>query len=293
MTENAGKTGVVANLFRPEAVRAQAGTGFGDIVILQPMSTWFLTFAAMSFAAGVVSLLVFGAYSQPVIVNGSLKFKEVLLEIDSPSAGFVKGIAARVGESVAKGDLLFTLEQDRLELNRARDAGKTEAPDSEINGNAEGAEGSSRIIRIVAPEGGRVANILVKLGQRVSERERSLDISTSQPRAVAFLFVPKDAVPLLQPGDRMNLRLSDSTGRTFKHQTGTISAIAAQPVVAGDHERLSETTGSSIEVQVLVDSVAFNSEIHSGMPVESEVVLERRRLIDWVIGSEKTGFSSK
>jgi membrane fusion protein len=114
-------------LFRPEAVRAQIGTGFGEITLKQPMSITILAVVAMGLAVVVVLFMFASEYTRRVRVTGWLLPEQGVLRVFPPQAGVVRELKVREGDLVAKGDLLFVLSSERATGDSVSTEGKVVA----------------------------------------------------------------------------------------------------------------------------------------------------------------------
>lgn len=195
------------------------------------------------------------------------------------------------------------LQRDRLGLEgELRDLPiKFQAQDASIARNIsvigqELAEAEARReIVVPAPQDGTVSAVQVELGGGVKPAVPLLSIIPSGTRLEAHLYAPSRAIGFLQAGQRVLLRYQAYPYQKFGHYEGTISSIAKSaispaelpPQLAG----LVNAPGSTEAVyRVTVrlntqDVTAYGKalRLQPNMQLDADIVLERRRLYEWVL----------
>lgn len=100
-------------LFRPEAFDRQKHQVYGEIVLLQPVALSLLMWMALGFTAAILSLLVFGNYTEKAHISGVLLPDQGLIKLYPPMGGILVASYVHEGQEIRKGDALFELSSDK------------------------------------------------------------------------------------------------------------------------------------------------------------------------------------
>jgi membrane fusion protein len=181
-------------MFRDEAV-AYAGTRqYGTVVLATPVSHALLSLLFVSIAACLVAFLVLCSYQRKVQVSGVLLPESGVIRVVSSQAGVVVERAAREGQAVKAGDLLFVLANERASVGRGdaeraisallqgrRDSLRAEREQMRRQASQR-VEAATQSAADLAQEIGRIDSQLAIQRQRVALSEQSLqrfrDLST-------------------------------------------------------------------------------------------------------------------
>lgn len=149
---------------------------------------------------------------------------------------------------------------------------------------------SARAVLLRAPAGGTVANVLVHPGQAVAAQQSLLSVLPSSSTLLAELWVPTDAVGFIAPNQRVVIRYHAYPYQKFGQHYGRVQSVSRSAVSAADVSQLlgHRVNDSRYRVQVALDSenVAAYGQSETllpGMTLDADVILDRRRLIEWVI----------
>lgn len=318
MDETGRKASGPSSLFRPEAIRAQAGSGFGNIVLTQPISTRIVAIIAISLAAAVITFLFVGEYTRRIRVDGWLLPEQGIFRVKPPRSGVVRVISVREGDAVAKGDLLYILSSEYPATSASSSEGGATAPRLERlrteqvhtsdSGQGQQVPGyqtqshrdfskklehqfaqspGSREIRVTAPESGRIGAVLISPGQSVTPPQLSLYLLPSDSRLVASLYVPSSAVGLMSVGQHVKLRFAAFPFEHYGHQDGTIATIATSAIRAEEVPFPLNIAEPVFRVQVQLKSQTIGTTnntypLRAGMRSEADVFLDKHRLIEWI-----------
>ena len=147
----------------------------------------------------------------------------------------------------------------------------------------------ARAVVLRAPRDGVVSAVLFKEGQMVSAGQPLLSLLPAGATLQAQLLVPSRAIGFIAPGNRVVLRYQAFPYQKFGQQYGRVddvsrSALAPSEVAALVGEQAKEPL---YRVQVALDSqrvMAYGKAepVKPGMVVEADILMERRRLIEWV-----------
>jgi membrane fusion protein len=100
-------------LFRKEVFENKLARHYGEITLARPFSFWAIGCFALGVALVVLSFFVFAQYTKRATLNGRLVPIEGQVSVTLPQSGRLTEVHVKEGQSVAKGDVLFTLSQDR------------------------------------------------------------------------------------------------------------------------------------------------------------------------------------
>jgi membrane fusion protein len=188
-------------------------------------------------------------------------------------------------ETVALGRVAAEVDE-RFETLRPRYANAIAELERALAGNElEIIENDARRSALVtAPQPGTVTGLAAQVGQAVPLGAVLARIVPSEATLVAELFAPSRAVGFLAAGDEVRLRYAAFPYQKFGHSLGTVTAVSAT-TVAGD-----STSGGEPLYRVAVTLASQTVTAYGaprrllpGMAVEADVLLERRRVYEWVL----------
>ena len=156
-----------------------------------------------------------------------------------------------------------------------------------------------RRIVVRAPQDGIVSGVLAEVGQAVTPAVALASLLPADAKLQAYLFAPSSAVGFVRPNQVVQLRYQAFPYQKFGHQGGEVVQVSRSPLQATELASLplqiagSAGTGSSSSTEPLYRiTVTLNQQTVSaygqaqplspGMQLEADVVLERRRLIEWL-----------
>ncbi len=153
-----------------------------------------------------------------------------------------------------------------------------------------------RQIVVRAPQDGTVSAVLAEAGQSVSPASALATLVPAGAKLQAHLFAPSGAVGFVRPNQEVKLRFEAFPYQKFGHQTGHVLRVSRTPLAAPELAGLplsgatagGENPGEPLfRITVAMDASelrAFGSTqpLVAGMRMEADVLLERRRLIEWL-----------
>jgi len=101
---------MTSQLFRNEALEQQKDRLYGEVVISQPLSFYLITFGVLLMVIIITLLLVYGTYARRETVVGYIVPDKGLVKIYAPLKGELTKQHIQEGQSVKKGDLLFSVQ---------------------------------------------------------------------------------------------------------------------------------------------------------------------------------------
>jgi membrane fusion protein len=152
-----------------------------------------------------------------------------------------------------------------------------------------------RQIVVRAPQDGTVSSVLAEPGQSVSPASALASLIPAGAQLQAHLFAPSGAVGFLRPQQEVRLRFEAFPYQKFGHQNGRVLQVSRTPLAAPELAGLplsgpAEGEGAAepmFRITVAMDEPqlrAFGTTqpLVAGMRMQADVLLERRRLIEWL-----------
>lgn len=153
-------------------------------------------------------------------------------------------------------------------------------------------EARQRLV-VRAPQDGVVSGVLAAPGQNVTPTVALASLLPADAKLQAQLFAPSSAVGFVRANQTVQLRYQAFPYQKFGHQTGAVAQVSRAPLQAAELAGL--PLGSSVSaageplyrITVTLDqqSVAAYGQAQAlspGMQLEADVLLDRRRLIEWL-----------
>ncbi|ODT97490.1 MAG: hypothetical protein ABS82_00605 [Rhodanobacter sp. SCN 67-45] len=148
---------------------------------------------------------------------------------------------------------------------------------------------AQRAVVLRAPMDGTVANIFVHQGQAVAAQQSTATILPASSELRAELWVPTQAIGFIHAGEPVIMRYQAYPYQKFGQHLGRVLTVSRSAVSAQEVSRLlgQEIRNSRYRVQVALDGqsvLAYGQveELKPGMTLDADVLLDRRRLIEWV-----------
>lgn len=154
---------------------------------------------------------------------------------------------------------------------------------------------SRREVVVPAPAAGVVTTIQAELGGRPNASVPLLSIVPEGSELQAHLFTSSRAIGFLQTGQRVRLRYQAYPYQKFGHYEGELASISGTAInpkeMPAQLVGLTSLVGTSDPVYRLVVRLAKQSvsvygkpvSLQPGMQLDADVLIERRRLIEWVL----------
>jgi membrane fusion protein len=153
-------------------------------------------------------------------------------------------------------------------------------------------EARQRIV-VRAPQDGVVSGVLAAPGQNVTPAVALASLLPSDAKLQAHLFAPSSAVGFVRPDQVVQLRYQAFPYQKFGHQAGAVAQVSRSPLQSTELTGLPLPASMSasgeplyrITVTLNQQSVAAYGQaqpLSPGMQLEADVLLDRRRLIEWL-----------
>jgi membrane fusion protein len=191
-----------------------------------------------------------------------------------------------------------TLEaQDReLPLRARASTGELERDLASVAQAAAEAEARHRVL-LRAPSDGVLGTVLAEPGQAVSPAAALATLVPAGAQLQAHLYAPSSALGFVRPDQSVLLRYQAYPYQKFGHQTGQVLQVSRTPLqaaelagvpLAGASNTASTVNGEPLyRITVALERQAVSAygeaqPLVSGMQLEADVQLDRRRLIEWL-----------
>lgn len=154
---------------------------------------------------------------------------------------------------------------------------------------------AQRQLVILASQDGTVTALQAELGSSVNTSVPLLAIVPAGSKLEAQLFSPSRAIGFVQPGQRVLLRYQSFPYQKFGHYEGTVANVSRSAISPADlTQQLAGLTSLfrtdepvyRITVALASQSVTAYGKpvaLQPGMQLEADVLIERRRLIEWIL----------
>jgi membrane fusion protein len=144
-------------------------------------------------------------------------------------------------------------------------------------------------VAIVAPSAGLVATVLVEPGQMVTAGTPLATLIPSDAELEAHLFSPSRSIGFVREGQDVLLRYLAYPYQKFGQHRASVVAISRNPMLAVElgFTPIDGTREPLYRIKVALESQAIRAygrlePLQPGMQVEADILLDRRRLIEWI-----------
>jgi membrane fusion protein len=145
---------------------------------------------------------------------------------------------------------------------------------------------------IRAPQDGTVTALFAEPGQSVSPQAALASMVPVGAHLQAQLYAPSSAVGFVRPGQPVRLRFEAFPYQKFGHQPGHVLQVSRAPLAPAELAALSlpaagrDSDGERealFRITVALDTpVGEPMPLVAGMRLQADVLLERRRLVEWL-----------
>lgn len=192
-------------------------------------------------------------------------------------------------DMLARATALRSARQELAGLGHERDLALAELGEKRAALEQRGAEAARRgRVVLTAPVAARLASLRVEPGAAVRAGMLVADLLPEQGggRLQAELFASSRALGVLKPGDEVQLRLDAYPYQTFGSARGHVQTIARSAVDASELPLRQAVQGPVYRVLVSLDAlppmVGQSAELRPGMTLQGDLLLERRRIVEYL-----------
>ncbi len=155
--------------------------------------------------------------------------------------------------------------------------------------SAENAARQTIVVR--APQDGTISAVVAETGQNVALGAAMASLIPADTRLQALLFAPSSAIGFVRADQTVMLRYEAFPYQKFGHQGGQVVQVSRAPLQSAELAGLplSGTTPAEPLYRITVkldkqDVAAYGTAqaLAPGMQLDADVVLDRRRLIEWI-----------
>ncbi|MDP3084572.1 MAG: HlyD family efflux transporter periplasmic adaptor subunit [Rubrivivax sp.] len=146
-----------------------------------------------------------------------------------------------------------------------------------------------RQVVIRAPQAGTISALLAEPGQSVSAQSALASLVPAGATLQAHLYAPSSAVGFVRPGQAVRLRYEAYPHQKYGHQAGVVVQVSRTPLAAAELAALALPAVAAAGEPLFRITVALDAQLPSlpqapvaGMRLQADVLLERRRLIEWL-----------
>jgi membrane fusion protein len=147
-----------------------------------------------------------------------------------------------------------------------------------------------RGVVVTAPEAGIATGVAAHVGQAVDSSTPLVLIVPADSKLRAELYAPSRAVGFVAVGDEVLLRYEPYPYQKFGHYRGSVAAVSRTALQRSALAMPNAGLASESVYEVLVElqqqtvlAYGERRELRPGMAVEADVLLETRRLYEWVL----------
>lgn len=175
----------------------------------------------------------------------------------------------------------------QIEAGLARDRSALNQRIAQIESQT-GQASASRGHVVRAPQTGRIAALRAKPGEQVEPGVPQAVVLPEKGVLIAELYLPSRAVGFVEPGQAVKLMYDAYPYQKFGIAGGQVRSVAAVAQRPDEIGFLTDSPELLYRVRVLPDAssvTAFGRDhaLQPGMELSADVVLEDRRLIDWLL----------
>lgn len=151
---------------------------------------------------------------------------------------------------------------------------------------AEQDAGQRLVVR--APQSGTVSTLLAEPGQSVSPASALATLVPQGAVLQAQLFAPSSAIGFVQPGQAVRLRFEAFPYQKYGQQPARVLQVSRTPLAASELAALvlpAAATGNGSEPMFRITVVLEGEPVatlSAGMRLQADVLLDKRRLIEWL-----------
>ncbi|HMM85474.1 HlyD family efflux transporter periplasmic adaptor subunit [Azohydromonas sp.] len=184
---------------------------------------------------------------------------------------------------------MATVEAELRELPlraRAREA-EIAREVAEVQRLAAESEAQRRVV-VRAPHDGVLTAVVAEPGQAVSPATALASVVPGDSALLAHLYAPSSAIGFVRPDQPVLLRYQAFPYQKFGHHHGRVLQVSRTPLHAGEMAGGASADGEPMyRITVALDRQtvpAYGSEqpLAAGMQLDADVLLDRRRLIEWI-----------
>ncbi|MEM9356263.1 MAG: HlyD family efflux transporter periplasmic adaptor subunit [Pseudomonadota bacterium] len=200
-------------------------------------------------------------------------------------------VEAQLNEVVASRKRLF-LEKQQVQASSERDLADIDLRLEQIESQVEQTNAkTSHIIR--APIDGKVTGLQARIGEQSTNGLTLGLILPERSELLAELYLPSSAIAFVEPGQEVKLQFDAFPYQKFGVSYGHIETVADTAQLPQELGIQSQSGQPIYRVSVSLSKQhvrAFSKDVplQAGMELTADIVLENRRLLEWLLEPLKT-----
>ncbi|MBB36978.1 MAG: hypothetical protein CME88_18000 [Hirschia sp.] len=141
---------------------------------------------------------------------------------------------------------------------------------------------------VTAPITGRIAALQAAVGDRVDPTQPVMAIVPEGEKLLAELFAPSRAIAFIEPGQNVRLQYDALPYQKFGAAQGVVQAVSSTTLSPYEVRGFLATEEPVYRILIDLEAQsmqAFGKDIplQSGMELSADIILEKRRLIEWLM----------
>ncbi len=147
---------------------------------------------------------------------------------------------------------------------------------------------AARQVVVRAPQDGTVTGVYAEPGQSVSAQAALASLVPQGARLQAQLYAPSSAVGFVRADQAVRLRFEAFPYQKFGHQPGHVVQVSRTPLAPSEMSALTIPVAEADREALFRITVALDDGASTGMALvpgmrlQADVLLERRRLVEWL-----------
>lgn len=175
-------------------------------------------------------------------------------------------------------DLRFQIRRDEAAAQRNVDAAEQDLTENE----------AKRTTLIRAPQAGIVSGIATQTGQTVSSGMSLANLSPIGSPLEAELYAPSRAAGFAKPGQIVQIRYQAYPFQKFGQFQGVIREVSHSPMTKDELPMGSNATEPLYRIRVRLQNQSVKTygqqqPLKAGMALDASILLEQRKLYEWVL----------
>ncbi|MEM7663648.1 MAG: HlyD family efflux transporter periplasmic adaptor subunit [Pseudomonadota bacterium] len=195
-------------------------------------------------------------------------------------------VEAQIGDAVS-AQSRNRLEIDQVKAGLARDLTDISQRLSQIDAQMQRTE-SETTHMLRAPIAGRVTALQARYGEQAISGMPLAIVLPENSELVAEIYIPSRAIGFVEPGQQVKLQYDAFPYQKFGIAYGEVAVVASTaqlPQEIGTPSQTNEPVyrvGISLEAQSL-EAFSKQMPLQAGMELTADIVLENRRLLEWLL----------
>jgi membrane fusion protein len=139
-----------------------------------------------------------------------------------------------------------------------------------------------RQLLLRAPNDGVLSAVMAEPGQAVSPETVLASVVPAHAPLLAYLYAPSSAIGFVRPEQTVLLRYQAFPYQKFGHQSGKVLQVSRTPLPAAE-----PSAQPMYRITVALDRQSVTAygqaqPLSAGMQLDADVLLDRRRLVEWI-----------